>query len=81
MDNREKIIDLISDLKKAFPETQDSVFEILLKRLTERKYSDSAISHMVNYTIDHVKKARITVADVLNETDDSNDKQYQNLCR
>ena len=78
MDNREKIVDLISDLKKAFPETQDSVFVVLLKRLTERNFSDSAITCMVNYTIDHVKKARITVADVLNETED-NGKQYEYL--
>ena len=65
MDNREKIVDLISDLKKAFPETQDSVFEVLLKRLTECKFSDEDITQMVEQTIDNVKKTRITVADVI----------------
>jgi len=78
-DRVKEVVDLISDLKAAFPETQDSVFVILLKRLTERKFSDEKIVQMVNHTIDTVKKSRITVADVIGEYEYEG-KQYKNLC-
>jgi hypothetical protein len=66
MENRvEEVVELISDLKDAFPETQDSVFVALLKRLIARKLSDREIKSMVDKTIDTVAKARLTVADVI----------------
>ena len=66
MENREeKAVGLINDLIGAFPETQDSVFVALAKVLLKRNCSDEDIAQMVEETICNVKKTRITVADVI----------------
>ena len=66
MNNRqEKVIEIISDLKDAFPETQDSVFVALAKAMIRREYKDEDIAQMVENTIDNVPKTRLTVADVI----------------
>ena len=66
MDNRqEKIVEIICDLRDAFPETQDSVYTALVKVLIKRNYSDDDIAQMVERTILNVSKTRLTVADVI----------------
>lgn len=66
MENRkEKVFEIIRDLIDAFPETQESVFLILIKILIKRNYKDEDIAQMVEKTIDNVKRTKLTVADVI----------------
>jgi len=65
-ERNEKVTGLISELIEAFPETQESIFVILAKKLIELNYSDDTIKRMVSKTILNVNKSRISVADVIN---------------
>ena len=66
MDNREeKVVELLNDLIGAFPETQESVFVALAKVIIKRNQSEDDIAQMVEQTICNVAKTRITVADVI----------------
>ena len=68
-ERNERVTTLIEDLIKAFPETRESVFVVLIKKLIEYNFSDADISGVVDHTILNVNKNRLTVADVIgNET-------------
>ena len=77
MENRqEKVVGLLNDLIGAFPETQESVFVSLAKILVKRNNSDEDIEQMVDNTICNVSKTRITVADVLNFSNEKPKQKY-----